>query len=339
MKLRINNEGSHHLLALLVFSLLLISSQCRPTRISKIDTSYVNGDHRLPYLLNSPDRTIKLSKKLKEISGLEYYEEEDALLAVNDEKGEIFILDKETGEIKKEIEFEDDADYEGITAVGNIAYVTLSKGSVEVVDLNSGENTDRLKTDLDRKNDVEGILYHKEMDRLLLFCKGRGLDKKKSNRDRFIYSLDIKEEKLDDEPYFTFSLREDIQELEPYNITEHWVNNLSVTSRIRDFGPSGAAFHPHTGDIYVVSSRGSILVVLSPEKEIKGIHFFRKSINGQPEGLAFDPDGTLYLSNETHGKRAHISVYTMQEIEIEKNDSVPVNPLEEVIKEKLGGEK
>ena len=56
--------------------------------------------------------------------------------------------------------------------------------------------------------------------------------------------------------------------------------------------------NPHTGEWYILSSVNKLLVVATPDWKIKSIHHLNSSIFIQPEGLAFDEQMNLYISNE-----------------------------------------
>ncbi|MBK7408618.1 MAG: SdiA-regulated domain-containing protein [Saprospirales bacterium] len=65
------------------------------------------------------------------------------------------------------------------------------------------------------------------------------------------------------------------------------------------FAPSALAIHPLTGHLYLLSSVGKLLVVLDRETgAIIYVQKLKKSVHPQPEGICFDPDGTMYISNE-----------------------------------------
>ena len=75
------------------------------------------------------------------------------------------------------------------------------------------------------------------------------------------------------------------------------------------FSPSGIAIHPMTGEMFVLSTAGRLLVVLSPEGEIVRIERMKKSLQPQPEGICFDSDGSLFIASEGDGGTALISKY------------------------------
>jgi uncharacterized protein YjiK len=62
--------------------------------------------------------------------------------------------------------------------------------------------------------------------------------------------------------------------------------------------PSGLAIHPRTGNLYVIASVGKMLLVLSPEGRLLHAERLDKDLFEQPEGIAFDLQGNLYIASE-----------------------------------------
>jgi uncharacterized protein YjiK len=69
------------------------------------------------------------------------------------------------------------------------------------------------------------------------------------------------------------------------------------------FKPSGAAIHPLTGELYIISSVNKLLVVADRRGEVREVYRLDEGVFKQPEGIAFEPDGTMIVSNEAadHG--------------------------------------
>ena len=81
-----------------------------------------------------------------------------------------------------------------------------------------------------------------------------------------------------------------------------------LDKRMKDFAPSGLAIEPTTGNLFILSSQGHLLLVVNPEGEIKTIQFLDRFQYRQPEGICFDANGTLYLSSEGKGGTAKLYV-------------------------------
>ncbi|THH40496.1 SdiA-regulated domain-containing protein [Neolewinella litorea] len=226
------------------------------------------------YDLDHPVLVAELPKELDEISGLTLCG--DDLLAVEDEHGILYRLSATDGSIQERLEFWDDGDYEGLAAVSeDEIWVTKSNGRLYRI-TRSGNDRPRVEEFnnwLKGENDVEGLAYDAARNRLLLACKddpkGNGLDKD----NRYIFAFDLKTRELSEEAAYSIP-RED------------------------EFSPSALAIHPHTGQLFLTSSVGNRLLVTDREGNIETVRKLDKKWLPQAEGLAFAPDGTLYISTE-----------------------------------------
>lgn len=266
------------LLLLLAVSLTACRSGDAPPRASvasPADTTALPGT--VPYDLANPDGRFRLAPRLREISGLTWLSS-GRLGAVQDEDGDIFELDPESGAIVREARFYGSGDYEGIAQVGDTVWVVESDGDLYPFDGRS--EADKIDTGLKRSNDVEGLAYDAAQNRLLLALKGdpgNGL-----RRVRAIYAYDLATGERSDEPAFTL----DRDRLDPGGAP---------------FKPSGLAFHPTSGELYVLSAVRRALVVLSPDGDLRAAVALPARLYPQPEGIAFAPDGTLFISSEGDG--------------------------------------
>ena len=84
-------------------------------------------------------------------------------------------------------------------------------------------------------------------------------------------------------------------------------------SSAKFFAPSGITVHPDTAEIYILSTRGKMVVVLDPKGELVRVYALDPSVHLQPEGIAFAPDGTLFIGNEAHGKSAQLHTFKFKQ--------------------------
>ncbi|MEM6326135.1 MAG: SdiA-regulated domain-containing protein [Bacteroidota bacterium] len=232
---------------------------------------------RLPYDLAQPDARFALDERLREISGLGWTDT-GRLVAVQDEDGDVFELDPESGAVLSVARFANNGDYEGIEVVDSVTWIVESDGDLYPFDGTTEAN--KIETELRRSNDVEGLAFDPTENRLLLACKedpGGDL-----SGVRAIYAYDLASGRLGPDPVYTL----DRATLDPGGAS---------------FKPSGLAVHPETGEIYVVSGVRQALVVLSPTGDLRAAVQLPAPLYPQPEGIAFAPDGTLYISNEGTG--------------------------------------
>jgi uncharacterized protein YjiK len=217
---------------------------------------------------------------LKEISGIDPISR-DRFACVQDEDGKIFIYNTATNTIEKEIYFASPADYEGIALVNTTAYVLHSNGDIwEVKNYNTGKISSAVhETFLTAKENVEGLCYDKNGNRLLVSVKKRDpFDK----NIKGIYAFDLKTKKLDPTPVYKIQLDSD---------------DLKGQEKIQ---PSDLAVHPVTGDIYVLDGEHPRLIVMNNKGSIKKIYPLEGPEFSLPEGICFY-NGKLFISNE--GKR------------------------------------
>ena len=155
------------------------------------------------YDLNQPTKILPLPGKLMEISGLSYHPTKHQLLAIHDEKGFIYFINKETGKIEDTVDFGKRGDYEGIEKVGNKIYVIKSNGTLSVFDLDKNKAEDKIKTSLSLANDVEGLGYLENENALLIACKGKASinKKEKLKKTKAFYKFDLTEQQLIEEPW------------------------------------------------------------------------------------------------------------------------------------------
>ncbi len=265
-----------------------------------------------PYELDEPDATFELPDRLKEVSGLSMTADGQHLAAIDDEKGVIFLLDKNTGAIMQEVNFWEDGDYEGLEIVGNDAFAVKSSGKLFLVKnfLSENRETVQLPSCLNKENDVEGLGFDPLGNRLLVGCKGKGEVGENGALKRAIYAFSLDKMEMLATPVFMLTLENIQAYLDHCQSNDHKEKLQEYftpgTPELK-FSPSGIAVHPVTGEIYVTSSTGKMLLVLTQEGKIVNFEKLKKTIHTQPEGLCFDADGTLFISNE--GKEGVARIY------------------------------
>lgn len=271
--------------------------------------------YHFPYDLMNPDRIVDLPSKLREVSGIAFIGE-GQMAAVQDEKGNIYLLDPRNGEISIKIDFASDGDYEGIALVDNDAWVLKSNGDLYRV-RNFLDNEERkvkkFETDLSKKNDLEGIVFDMMNNRLLIAAKGHPyIDNSGGKHKKAIYQFDLKEKKLKPKPVFILDL-EEIKYFRKYNtMTRLGIDLMASLDESKGdvtFQPSDVAVHPITGNIYILGAVGDLLIVLNPIGEMLALVELDDILFNQPEGICFSPDGEMYISNEAGDRKATLLRY------------------------------
>jgi uncharacterized protein YjiK len=266
---------------------LLQSSKCgQPTGTGR---SSATSTEKLPYNIEEPALVISLANdELKEISGLSPTDTPGVYCAIADERGEIFFINAEkAGTVTRRVLFKDKGDFESIEMVGKALYALKSNGTLfEIVHWQEGVDKMEMqeyKTPL-TENDLEGMCYDAKRNALLFATKEDPLN----DVSRKIYAFSLKTKALDPNPVYTIDPKE-VNKILPYDLVE----------KQHYFSPSGIAIHPKTKEVYVISTALKRLLILNPETgAIKLVVRLDKGLLPQPEGIAFDAQGNLFLSSE-----------------------------------------
>ena len=278
---------------------------------------YEDENYFFPYDLHDASHKWELPGKLEEISGLSYLGE-NKLACVQDEKGNIYIFSSSSGEVIQKIDFGDDDDYEGIEVVGSNAWVMNSKGTLFLVKDYLDEDilrTEKYNTEFKGKNDTEGLGYDPLSGNLLIACKGHPfIDGKHGKEYKAVYLFDTQTKKLRPDPFLLVEV-DSIKYYKNYNtMTRLGVELLAYIDDSKgdlSFQPSAIAVHPISGNIYILAAVGNLLVVYSREGKMLAMAELKLNYHPQPEGICFEPDGTMYIANEGDGGHGSIQVFKM----------------------------
>lgn len=289
-----------------ILSLLLALFACAPEPSAEAPESmvlYSAPDYHFAYDLTEPEETWELPGKMDEISGLTLSPDGKHLIAIDDEDGELYFISKKSGKLKAEIDFWRDGDYEGVELVGNDRiFVVKSKGTLyEITNVaEDGQQTTVHQTFLSETNNVEGLAYDAPNNRLLLGCKGVAGKGNAFQQKKAVYAFDLATNTLQPDPVVLISQEAVQQYLELHPVMEE-VEKITEffdpSGGEFSFSPSGIAIEPGTGNLFIVSSRGKMLMVTSPNGTIIHLQKLKKKLHRQPEGIVFDGN-TLYISNE-----------------------------------------
>jgi len=315
------------LISIGLFSFSLILVYFKKPDYNKDFAGLVQRDFILPFKITSPESTLRMPKKLKEISGISYYK--GKIIAINDERADLYVIDMISGDIEQVIDFGKKDDYEAITHKGDVAYVAESNGNIKEIDLSSGKKIGEYKTDLKKKNNVEGMFYDHKHDQLIMACKGKTKKKSKKNT-KGLYAFNLKTKDKKTSLVKEFRINHADTNLIKLNMISNVLVDLNTNSRLSSFAPSGIDIDPLTQDRYMVSNNGKLLVVTDSLYDLRGIYFLPRQLYGQPEGLCFDDMGGLYISNEARSTSANIKYFPRQNVE----PTEEANPIKDII-EKL----
>ncbi|MGH1337657.1 MAG: SdiA-regulated domain-containing protein [Aureispira sp.] len=269
-------------------------------------------DLALGYNLEKADEEVKLSNKLREISGLTYIPKQ-GLVTVQDEKGALYWLDKK-GDIDRVVDFSADGDYEGLAFEGDRLFVLRADGVLFELKRwkkdKKKTQTRVINTNLGEINDTEGLAYHPEKNQLWIACKGSAVIGQERHYERAVYAYDLTLDSFFTKPLFLIS-RQQVQRFLRQTMRQHpdysyYKKLLRREKPVMPLQPSAIAIHPITQDIYLLCAVGNSLLVLDKSFSIKALCHLSEKDFEQPEGLAFNKKGDLFLSSEGQKKKARV---------------------------------
>jgi len=259
--------------------LLIVLGMC-------INTSCKRKGHSSPtgYDLNNP-QSFELGKSLNEISGIFFSAEDSSLLTISDSKEKIIQVDlrtKKLEDITGKI-IPPDSDLEDIVRVDSFVYLLMSRGTLIEVPLNAKDSSEvkRYEMGLPGTNDFESLYHDRTAQGLVLLCKTCAHEKGTGVRTAFRF--DLRSKTFDENAFFTIS-RQQVKSL---------LKNADAK-----FEPSAAAIHPVSKRLFILSSAGQLLVVTDTRGQVIEAYTLNPDLYPQAEGIAFAPNGDLYISNE-----------------------------------------
>jgi uncharacterized protein YjiK len=260
---------------------------CAPTHTPGQQSAGVLG----LYDFERPTASFEMPGRLDEISGLAMTPE-GRLFGHDDERGTVHEIDRATGEVGKRFSIGDppmQGDFEGLAVVGERFFLVTSEGLLhEFREVGDRETSPHRVTDLGLRGscEIEGLEHDAEDDALLVPCKSnvheRGLI--------VVHRVPIDPQRARPAP-----LEIPRAELPAFGIRE-------------DFQPSSVAATP-AGTILLSSAAPEALLEVDRTGRVIGGVDLPGSRHPQTEGIAFGPDGTLYLADERNGPDAHVTAY------------------------------
>jgi uncharacterized protein YjiK len=278
--------------------LLLACHVCAVTLLMACNAqSYSSPDG---YDLKKPQK-MELGKVLNEISGLTWYPNNNALLAISDSKEKVFEINLEKRKLK---DYTDKVvgpqnDLEDLVQVDSMLFLLSSKGIIYLV-ANKGKNdslgTQAFSFTSSEHNDFETLYFDPSAHSLIMVCKTCGPDK--GDQVHSAYRFDLDTRRFDTAAFYT-------------------IDDKDVKATIKDdkakFRPSAAAINPLNKRLYMLSSAGNLLVVLDTRGQVVEAYNLNPDDFPQAEGIAFAPNGDMYISNEAkYGGKATLLSFPYQ---------------------------
>jgi hypothetical protein len=263
-------------LTFLILMTLASFSGCNSQQKEQVE--YKDYDLKKPEEFNMPE-------SLFEISGIAFNKgNSDTVYAIQDEEGKLFRLGYGVNK-QLHTKFGKKGDYEDVSILNDQAIILKSNGILYMMPLSEAvyeesENVKEIKN-LVPKGEYEGMYGDDASGNLYILCKTCKHDDPKVSVTGYI--------------------------LKPAGDSAHTVKEFSIdvgqikaiSDRVeRGFRPSALAKNPLTGDWYIVSAVNKLLVVTDADWKAKQAYHLSGNMFVQPEGIAFDKDGNMYISNE-----------------------------------------
>jgi len=244
-----------------------------------------NFENPKGYDINNPQKIV-MPVSLHEISGIAFYKgDPDTVYAEEDENGKLYFLhpgDKKSSHFK----FGKHGDYEDIAISKEFVIMLKSNGTLftfPFADLQQ-EGTERVVEwkDLLPKGEYEGMYADEASGLIYIICKNCPDENDKKIAKGYILQLN-NQGQLSQHGNFEVNVKE--------------IDKVLGSKKL-DFRPSALAQNPRTKEWYIIASIGKILVVTDPNWNVTAVYNLNPALYVQPEGIAFDKNNNLYISNE-----------------------------------------
>ncbi|MFA4869069.1 MAG: SdiA-regulated domain-containing protein [Pedobacter sp.] len=262
------------------FLILLVSGGYACKNLVKKNTSPQGYNFREPEKFNMPS-------SLLEISGIALHNGvSDTIYSVQDEDGKLF---RQGWDVKKQyhMKFASKGDYEDLAIFNEMVFILKSNGTIYSFPFAEAvkDESDLVKEtkNLVPKAEYEGMYADPLTNKIYILCKSCKVDKKMKQLTGYILDYDAGTDSLKAAGGFKI----DLSGLKSFN------PKLKTSLK-----PAALAKNPKTGEWYVLSSTDKLLLVTDANWKIKETHKLNSSTFNQPEGMAFDEQLNLYISNE-----------------------------------------
>jgi uncharacterized protein YjiK len=282
-------------LAMFITSSMPVWAQSKQSEQTQQSEQSEQTAQSLHYDFESDYVKVRLDKDLNETSALTV-DDDGQIWTLQDERGQVYLLDHDSGEIVQRYIFDGKGDFEGLEAVGDHLFALRSDGRLYRMNRRkpAEKTTDHIKLDLPRGCDAEGLAWHNDIERFLVVCKES--DGVAGSKGRAIYAFKLNGERDGQEPYFY--------------ISEDDLKAIEYPHQFESFKPSALTVDPETGAHFMLSSPKPGVFIWTRE----GATFTDLELPDmrQPEGIAFDHDGHLLITSEAQGGRSHMYLITLR---------------------------
>jgi hypothetical protein len=238
------------------------------------------------YDLNRPIKYY-MTESLKEISGIAFHNgNSDILYTEQDEAGKVYYFPLGSKNVKQST-FGKPGDFEDIAILNEQVIMLRSDGVFFVFPFNQVQSPNiagaRKWDDILPQGEYEGLYADNKTNQVYALCKHCEIDKKTTKTNTgYIFKL---------------SPNGNLKQAGQFVINVQDVEAMMGEQDVK-FHPSAITKNPVTNEWYILSSVNKVLVVLDAGWKVKAVHPLNPSLFIQPEGIAFDNQNNLYISNE-----------------------------------------
>jgi len=265
-----------HTTLLVCCTILLLISSCKGKAQKKPGA--------LPgYDLSKPEK-MSMTESLLEISGISFNQgNPDSIYAIQDEEGKLFHFGWKSDK-KWHTKFGKNGDYEDVSILRGKVYVLKSNGTIFSFPFTDAiyEEIDSVdqSSDLLPKGEFESMFGDELTGNLYILCKNcKGNDGKETLSGYILGTTPALQ--------VTGNFEIDVDAIKPFS------------GKVKNgFRPSAIAKNPLTKEWFIVSAVNKLLVVTDENWKVKSAYPLSGNTFNQPEGIAFDRAGNLYISNE-----------------------------------------
>lgn len=279
-----------------ILFVLITAIACSPKQSNKQSDQDVKQANypSAAYDFNEPNKIYKLDPSLSEISGIAFAPGDSGnIYAQEDESGTLYEMRLGDESLQK-YTFAEAGDYEDIALSNKQSFILTSHGDLiqfNLAALKSGETKDiRVIKDLLPKGEYEGLAFNAAQDKLMVLCKECKVDKDQETVS--LYELQVEQDNI--------SLSKTI------SLDESAVS--AILGNKKKWRPSALAQHPASKAWYILSSVNKSMVVLDDQFLVKSAYKLTNKVYTQPEGIAFDPQLNLWISNEAGSKKGEATL-------------------------------
>jgi len=239
------------------------------------------------YDLGQPEIT-HLPDALREISGITFHPKNPThLYAQQDEEGKLYYFEPRLSDLQS-VEFAGPGDYEDLAMVKDHVIMLRSNGTFFTFPFSNrySQTVTAIKSEkVLPKGEYESLAAGPD-EQLYVLCKQCSVDKKADQTTGYILNLQA-DGTLKVAGSFTIATP-DI--------------NAIIKMKGKAFRPSALAFHRRDKKWYVLSSINKLLLVADTSWKPEAAYALDPKLFNQPEGMTFDQNNQLYISNEAGDK-------------------------------------